>query len=1573
MKLHIPLRLRYALLTLFCMSVLPAQADVVLNDYSPQNWPIVENDNLILNADWGGESSGVMWAATQPGTYSLTGSGTISTMFSISGVGKEETNFQIGSGVQMKGATVDVSNASATYAGTILGGTTEKSRFGAYGGAVFDLSGATFADGALVSLRIGSDGGAVGGTVRLDYTVNANQNLSIGCQSSNYNVLDGDLTLADSGVITFYGWAGDLNSRYLDVTGTVNIAGASILKFNTLNGNNQIPSDGAILITCSELTGNALSQLKLQAQPEGGHSDVYSELTGYSVKSMATADGYALYLASTTSTDIPTVNLNAHDWANDSFPQYADSHLSISGTVEAPTSYVSWCSDTSEPLSLNGTGILEVKELGVENDVKNDEVKRNFVIEEGVTLKNTSLHVWQGAQVTYEGTIASSDGGQAGFTVYEGAFIDLNNATIADGTHIELSFERGGRIALENYKVTTGQKLSFHSVSGYGDNVFDGNLELADGGLITMSSPGSGEWLPLQVTGNIDVSGAAHLNFKKYTEGYDAPTTGSVLFTCASVSGDAGLLTLSQSYLGNDGLTYSREMEGYLVKSMAYGDGYALYLAAAESIVSELVLNDYPAGASIVATDTNLKLTGDWSATWDESSGAYPVHNLIDWVAETTGTYSLSGSGTMGGVDIAASAAEGRAASFEIGSGVTLHDSSLTAEGGATLSFAGTLTRGMGHESWFAAFEGGTIDIREASIADDARLSLMMERGGTIRCGTYTADSLRRIEVVSPLSSEVETSSTLDGNLVLTDGGRIEYSAFKDGGNIVSAGALNVTGSVTIAGAATLSFVLDNANEYYAPADNSVLITCSSLSGDLSLLKLETGIWDDDMMEPSYKELEDKVVKSMSYGDGYALYIAAIGADNPPPTPPVDPEPPVEPEVEIITNGTVTTPLSDTQLVQLSSGGTVDVSSLDSLPQQYISGTGGTLETAADQTLALSGIQQVGYSIAAAAGEQSGAGLVVGRTGGKITDATIEFNGSHYDTASLQVRSGLAEIGTGTTLGNGTGASTIEVGTGTGSGVTASVNNFGTLEADVTINAHGSMDNRKSIVGDVALNNGGVLINSGGSITGDVSVADDALFRNDGVMDGVLVIETGAKAQGCGTYDEVLVMDGGRLHVGNSPGRSSVNTLHLTSGSILSFTVDGTKPGNGSGYHSQMKVTDALTFNGVARAEVEVTRGILSCGLNTFTLPLLDASGATITDKSGSASPISATIIEGAELLEDGYTFKWNAASGSLTLTGKVDAKAAATVLDEDGSIIANTLWSSTSMVRSFARTATSQLGAPVGDKTDGVSMWVAGLGDFISMDGFTSNAGGGALGAEAIITSNWRMGVALGVMSGTFTPDRGMDEVEQDGSMVGLYSEYVENLGADAGFRFSVYAAYGEVENEAKTYVAGSHELPGEATWSDDVFSVGTRLTWQFRVGEQTTLAPFIGLEYLSGTQESFTEKFAGGKREYRDGSMYTVSLPVGITARTCVDLGEGQKLLPELTLAYVGDISRKTPEVRSRVFGIENNHKGTEPGRSAFMLNAGTHWMMSESWSMGAFYNLEARSKEVSQEATMFIRCNF
>lgn len=264
-------------------------------------------------------------------------------------------------------------------------------------------------------------------------------------------------------------------------------------------------------------------------------------------------------------------------------------------------------------------------------------------------------------------------------------------------------------------------------------------------------------------------------------------------------------------------------------------------------------------------------------------------------------------------------------------------------------------------------------------------------------------------------------------------------------------------------------------------------------------------------------------------------------------------------------------------------------------------------------------------------------------------------------------------------------------------------------------------------------------------------------------------------------------------------------------------------------------------------------------------------------------------------------------------------------------------------------------------------------MGSTSHSDGFQYNGGGYAAGIDYAWTKKFRAGIALGQSFGTFKSDDKQASIKQDSIMTGLYANYLETLCDKQSLGLSEYFAYGSVENRANTLIGNSSYLPGNAKWNDDVFAFGLKADWNIKVTDKTTLTPFIGVDYVHGAQESFTETYSNGSRQYRDGNMQVWSIPVGITVKKEVSIGGGQLLLPELTVAYIGDVSRTNPSVKFTIYGIDNKHEGSNPGRSAFMMNAGTNWIINQNWSVGAFYNLEARSGMIKHSASLSVRYSF
>ncbi len=832
--------------------------------------------------------------------------------------------------------------------------------------------------------------------------------------------------------------------------------------------------------------------------------------------------------------------------------------------------------------------------------------------------------------------------------------------------------------------------------------------------------------------------------------------------------------------------------------------------------------------------------------------------------------------------------------------------------------------------------------MRGATIKDSDFVKLEFDQGIIIR-DQYTISATHGLEIWYSSNSTFTGKSILQGNLTLANDGKVTVW----GNNDALYPNMSITGTLSITGNTKIEFFNDSpANGVYLnPESGTVVFYCKNITGDTRLLSAIESTWtyDDETIS---RNISDKKFVSITQTDGrYALTLVDNG---------YNPGQPEQPET-VITDGKAPDTLSKDVVVSLSNGGSVDATEvIRGLNNSCISGTGGNLVTTDTQTFSMNGSDTLGFSIVGTNGN-AGADIQVGQAGGNITDAAIVLTGDKYESRQVNVQSGLLEIGQNTILGTDDSILTIGSSNASDGTVTASVNNRGTINNDVTINSGASLDNRNNINGDVLVNASSILSNNG-TVKGDVTVSENA------------------SVNGSGTFGSTILQSNALLYVGNSPGFQRHGDLMLNDGSRLGFYLDGitaaTLENHGSGTYSNISVTNTLNLNGTVNAEVEVGLGILAAGMEAFTLDLIKTEGTV----SGNGDFVLSLNDEN-HLLKEG-SLLWDSTTGILSFTGQVDEAVAAALVGKDGSNIANSLWSSTSVVKSFGQTAVSQL--KVNQPGDS-NIWVSGLGDFVTMNstshvvGFQYNGGGYATGIDYAWTKKFRAGIAFGQTFGTFKSDDNQASINQDSIMTGLYANYLQPLNDNQTLRLSGYFAYGSVENRADTLIGNSAYLPGHAKWNDDVFTFGLKADWNIKVTDKTTLTPFIGIDYVHGSQESFTETYANGSRHYRDGNMQVWSVPVGITVKKEVSVGGGQLLLPELTLAYVGDISRTNPSVKSTIYGIDNKHEGSNPGRSAFMMNAGTNWIINQDWSVGAFYTLEARSSQVNQSASLSARYSF
>lgn len=518
--------------------------------------------------------------------------------------------------------------------------------------------------------------------------------------------------------------------------------------------------------------------------------------------------------------------------------------------------------------------------------------------------------------------------------------------------------------------------------------------------------------------------------------------------------------------------------------------------------------------------------------------------------------------------------------------------------------------------------------------------------------------------------------------------------------------------------------------------------------------------------------------------------------------------------------------------------------------------------------------------------------------------------------------------------------------------------------ADNTVHATGNYDVKKVDIvnratfalegGSLGSSDEGALIQVGAEYASSNNPA--SLMLKNATVKSELSVGANSLLAGSGTFEEKVNLFSSKVHVGNSPGvMNFTGGLNLQGVSDLTFYMEGT----GAGAYSMMNVGTSLDWQ-FSHVNVELGDKLFSSDSKEFSLILVDASAAeTVT---GMEEGQSLEITKNKEFLTD-YSLEWNSGAQQLIFSGTLNSQIVNEMKTVEGAALANALWSSTRSVNNFARVARAQLN---GSRSGKSNIWVAGLGDFSSagndgsIEGFDYQGGGYALGADYVLHKNWMGGISLGQTFGTNESSQSMMKIKQDSLMAALYARYSNEINERNSLALDSYIAFGSVQNKADGTFNGN---AAHAKWDDSVVTLGTRFNWNYKMGEKTILTPFIGMDFVNGQQESFSQAYGSGVNQFYNGKMQTWTVPVGVSCKTDVALGGSQFLTPEFTVAYAGDLNRRDPRIRTNSFGEQLDIDGVSPGRNAFIGNAGVRWTINVQWNVGVYYDVEYRSGMTNQ----------
>lgn len=1095
-----------------------------------------------------------------------------------------------------------------------------------------------------------------------------------------------------------------------------------------------------------------------------------------------------------------------------------------------------------------------------------------------------------------------------------------------------------------------------------------------DGGTITFYDP-------VRETSEVD----SYLNRYEDSDGNTVTGSGAIVFSGLHAEEELKNIFVTLG-LDSTGENFQNCLKESLTSSMKIGGNLTLHggsLSISAGAILNILNGDFSGGNYIAKTDSLTELFNNGTLNIDRDATFESGADLRITQATMTAGRNFTSSGYAclsqeGTLDIVGNTVLKDGGRIEFQSG-----SSLTAGGKFTVR-EGSAVEFTGSDNKLTAQE---IVFEQGSYLDHYRGT-----GSTLEAQsvTMTGADLR----LRPQNDGY--ALTVDANLSLTDSTiwlspeNLDDASFNYGAN-----GIDVTGTLSVSGSITINLSNEYAN---LTSEENNSLTLFQLNGEIGdnftdnisdwTLQSWTETYDAGTQTwiNTFNPLENaELTTTILSGGKWGVILKLEEGSTPTPG---------EDDIYVRTG-------EEKSITDLSKrvhllGGTLDATGIpQNTPltnQTIIEGTDGLLVMNEDQSLILTGNltgkKGIGYDIDGTGGNSAG-GVAIGSSNGSLNSSAVDLSGERYNIAALNVRSGLADIKETASLGHEN--TVITVGSSRNSGETnASLINNGTIQgSSLTVNSDGSVTNNKTLnVANINLNSQSALANTGDLTAEQITVAKDALLNNSGSLEGnvtlqgrmsnsgqttgMVLVQNGGILSGGGSFESVTVRQGGRLKI---QGAASFNGLTFEEGSGMAFSVNGTTPFsagmNAADTYSHATV-GTLSIAGTPSIEVHVSSGLIAAGSESFTLNLLQA--AEVTGNAALEQQLHLTGETG--LLEDGGVLDWNPESGLLTFSGKLNVAAATGLAGRDAALLADTLWSSASSVASFARTANEQ-GKMAGNRSS--RLWGAGLGYFTSMSsmdslsGFSYQGGGYAVGTDVALGKDAVAGAAFGQMFGTHKSSDSLLSDKQRSFMFALYGNLRKELARGHELNLSGYFSYGSVDHTARTHVGGSQQTPGRARWDDNVYAFGLLADWDIKAGDAFTVSPFTGITYMYGTQGPIEETFDGGSRSFGNGGLQSWSIPVGITLKSVCGLGNGQALLPELSVAYVGDIARRNPYTRTWTAGQSVTGRGHAPGRNALMTRAGLGWQISRNWQAGAYYTLEVRSGQTNQSVNLNVSYSF
>lgn len=275
---------------------------------------------------------------------------------------------------------------------------------------------------------------------------------------------------------------------------------------------------------------------------------------------------------------------------------------------------------------------------------------------------------------------------------------------------------------------------------------------------------------------------------------------------------------------------------------------------------------------------------------------------------------------------------------------------------------------------------------------------------------------------------------------------------------------------------------------------------------------------------------------------------------------------------------------------------------------------------------------------------------------------------------------------------------------------------------------------------------------------------------------------------------------------------------------------------------------------------------------------------------------------------------------------------------------------------------------------------WVSALGasDRVATDfkgeGYHYNGGGYAVGYDRVITPQMYVGAAVGQMIGKYKANNELVRDSQKTYEGTLYAHYTHMMKkSDNRFNVDAFIGGGRARNRARGVMAAGSSEPATGRWNDTSFGCGVRLSYDVMLSDSDIVTPFVGIEGLYAWQDKYIMTNGATDLYYHDGAAARWTVPVGVTYRHIMAISKTEYFIPQVTVAYLGDIYRKDPTVKYDWTSGSGTVNGSKVGRRGIEVEAGAAWVIDSQWSTGAFYTIENRDGDCYQQVKAYASYSF